>query len=78
MHDYPVLTVKDTLSLPQFLSGLAQWTQGLPVDPAQWDFGGLKRQSDGSFQDGELVDLLRIGTENVAGKSFRRVRQSFN
>jgi hypothetical protein len=42
--------------------------QGLPTDPGQWEFGGLKRQSDGSFQDGDLVDLLRIGTKNVAGK----------
>jgi hypothetical protein len=58
------------LSLPQFLSGLAQWAQGQPVDPSKWQFGELKRQSDGSFQDAELVDLLRIGTENVAGKSL--------
>lgn len=55
------------LTLPNFLSGLAQWAQDLPVDPSQWEFGGLKRQFDGAFQDAELVDLLRIGTENVAG-----------
>jgi linoleate 10R-lipoxygenase len=55
--------------LPQFLSGIAEWSQGLLKDPAQWEFGGLKRQSDGGFQDGELVNLLQVGTENVAGKS---------
>lgn len=55
--------------MPQFLSGIAQWSQGLPKDPAQWEFGGLKRQFDGGFQDGELVNLLQVATENVAGKS---------
>ncbi|KAG0652625.1 9,12-octadecadienoate 8-hydroperoxide 8R-isomerase [Hyphodiscus hymeniophilus] len=55
------------LKLPQFLAGLATWAQGLPADPAQYVFGGLKRQSDGSFEDSELVELLRSGTENVAG-----------
>jgi len=55
------------LTLPQFLGGLAKWAQGLPVDPAQFVFGGLKRQADGSFQDGDLVHLLQVGTENVAG-----------
>jgi len=59
---------KDKLTLPQFLSGLAKWAQGLPKDPAQWEIGDLKRQSDGAFQDGELVELLRVATENVAGK----------
>lgn len=59
---------KDKLTLPQFLSGLAKWAQGLPGDPAQWEFGGMKRQSDGTFQDSELVELLRVATENVAGK----------
>jgi linoleate 10R-lipoxygenase len=59
---------EDKLTLPQFLSGLAKWAQNLPEDPAQWELGDMKRQSDGAFQDGELVELLRVATENVAGK----------
>jgi linoleate 10R-lipoxygenase len=59
---------EDKLTLPQFLSGLAKWAQGLPKDPARWEFGDIKRQSDGAFQDGDLVELLQVATENTAGK----------
>jgi linoleate 10R-lipoxygenase len=60
--------LKDKLTLQKFLSGIAKWAAGLPKDPGEWEFGGLKRQSDGSFQDGELVELLTVATENVSGK----------
>jgi linoleate 10R-lipoxygenase len=65
--------LKDKLTLQKFLSGLAKWAAGLPKDPGEWEFGGLKRQSDGSFQDGELVELLTVATENVAGKFLYNV-----
>jgi linoleate 10R-lipoxygenase len=65
---------QDKLTLPQFLSGLGKWARGLPEDPAQWEFGNMKRQSDGAFQDGELVELLRVATENVAGKFISNAR----
>lgn len=41
--------------------------QTVPKDPGQWTFGDLTRGEDGSFQDVDLVQLLKAGTDNVAG-----------
>jgi hypothetical protein len=51
----------------QFLGKLQNWAKAQSEDPGQWAFGSLKRQGDGSFQDRDLVNLLRLGAENVAG-----------
>ncbi|KAJ5670081.1 uncharacterized protein N7477_005444 [Penicillium maclennaniae] len=57
-----------TLSVNQFLNGIRQYFQDKePGEPETWTFGGLKRQDNGSFTDGELVSLLSQGCENVAG-----------
>ena len=55
------------ISLPELLAGLGKWTKVLPKDPMQRDFGGLKRKEDGSFDDGELVNMLADAIEDVSG-----------
>ncbi|GIC94665.1 peroxidase/cytochrome P450 family protein [Aspergillus udagawae] len=57
-----------TLSVNRFLEGLRKYFENnVPGEPATWTFGGLERQQDGRFADGELVRLLSEGCENVAG-----------
>ncbi|GFF88042.1 psi-producing oxygenase A [Aspergillus udagawae] len=57
-----------TLSVNRFLEGLRKYFENnVPGEPATWTFGGLERQQDGRFADGELVGLLSEGCENVAG-----------
>lgn len=43
------------------------FAEKVPKDPSKWEFEGLKRQSDGSFIDKDLVDLLTTATDTVAG-----------
>jgi linoleate 10R-lipoxygenase len=50
-----------------FLGGIRQWLSRQPDDPRRWTFGDLKRQGDGSFRDSDLVELLQLASENVAG-----------
>lgn len=58
----------DSLSTEEFLNGLKNWFHDhVPKDPAQWTFGNLKRQDDGSFTDEALVGLLTTATDTVAG-----------
>lgn len=57
-----------TLSTAEFLGQIKTWFHTkVPKDPAAWSFGGLKRKEDGGFDDGALVDLLKQGTETIAG-----------
>ncbi|KAB2572892.1 Psi-producing oxygenase A [Lasiodiplodia theobromae] len=57
-----------TLDTADFRAGLYKWfQQTVPKDPGQWTFGDLTRGEDGSFQDVDLVQLLKAGTDNVAG-----------
>lgn len=56
-----------TLPLVEFLTGLRQWSKGINQDPGQRTFGGLKRTSNGSFEDAALVSLLQESTDDVAG-----------
>jgi hypothetical protein len=43
------------------------WTKDVPQDPETWTFGGLERNSDGSFPDAKLVEIVQEATESVAG-----------
>ncbi|KAF9885228.1 hypothetical protein FE257_000588 [Aspergillus nanangensis] len=60
---------KDPATLPvgEFLQGLGKWSNSIDPEPSRREFGGLKRQPDGSFKDSDLVNLLLDGTEHVAG-----------
>ncbi|KAI1880063.1 hypothetical protein JX265_001684 [Neoarthrinium moseri] len=58
----------DTLSTKEYLGKLRDWFHNnIPRDPAAWTFGSLKRTEDGGFNDEELVELIKLGTETVAG-----------
>ena len=55
------------VSLPELLKGLGKWEAEMPKDPLQRPFAGLQRKEDGSFDDGELVEILVDAIEDVAG-----------
>lgn len=55
------------LSMTDFFTGLGRWMATQPSDPAQWPVGTLQRTANGSFPNADLVDLLTIATDNVAG-----------
>jgi hypothetical protein len=57
----------DDLSIDTFLQGIRMWTKDVPQDPETWTFGGLERNSDGSFPDAKLVEIVQNATESVAG-----------
>jgi hypothetical protein len=60
----------------QFLGGLKGWIDSVPEDPAKWEFGGKKRTADGSFSDGDLVNLITTATKNAGGKYVRPVPEN--
>lgn len=57
-----------TLSLPQLSKGLRAWAAKIHPDPGKRTFADLERTKDGNFEDAALVELLREGTDDVAGK----------
>lgn len=57
----------DELPIDAFLQGIRRWTKNIPQDPEKWTFGGLERNSNGSFPDDKLVEIVQDATESVAG-----------
>lgn len=57
----------DDLPIDTFLQGIRKWTKAIPQDPEKWTFGGLERNSNGSFPDDQLVEIVQDATESVAG-----------
>lgn len=55
------------ISLPRMLQGIAKFEQGIPEDPSERTFAGLVRQQDGTFNDEDLVRILKEGIEDPAG-----------
>lgn len=55
------------LSLPEFIHGLVGWERTLADDPGERTFAGLKRNADGKFDDGDLVEILCDSIEDCAG-----------
>lgn len=58
----------EDLSLPELVGGLGKWQAGIPDDPAERTFAGLQRKPDGTFDDGELMNIMTEAIEEVAGK----------
>ncbi|KAL4993029.1 hypothetical protein BDV10DRAFT_200064 [Aspergillus recurvatus] len=54
-------------TVEQLIQGMRRSAGKLDKDPAKRTFGGLKRQSDGTFRNAELVDILTRAIEEVAG-----------
>jgi hypothetical protein len=56
-----------TVTQAEMIAAIKKWGHGIPQDPAEWTFGGLKRNAQGSFEDADLVDIISKTTEDVAG-----------
>ncbi|KAF8540122.1 heme peroxidase, partial [Trichophaea hybrida] len=62
--------VSDThkLTMPQLMEGLAIFEKHVSEKPPhERTFGGMKRQADGSFDDADLVKILKESIEDPAG-----------
>ncbi|KAI5806988.1 heme peroxidase [Geopyxis carbonaria] len=57
----------DKLTLMQFIMGVRKWEAGIPTDPAERTFEGLRRTKTGAFDDNDLVKILTESIEDPAG-----------
>lgn len=66
---YKELFGKDAheVSLPDLLQGLGQWEHSLDKDPQKRPFANLKRQSNGTYNDDDLVKIMTEAIEDTAG-----------
>jgi hypothetical protein len=55
------------VSMPELLKGLSMWEHSLDKDPQKRPFSHLKRDSEGKFDDNDLVHILTDAIEDVAG-----------
>lgn len=68
MQEYGLISA-GSMSVDDFRTGFASWiSKNINTnEPNTWVFDNLKRQSDGSFADKDLMKLLKEATDNVAG-----------
>jgi hypothetical protein len=59
-----------TISVDEFKRGLYKWVKTMDKDPSKREWGGLKRDSNGKFNDEELIKELVACTEDCAGITF--------
>ena len=52
----------------ELLAGLGKWNAGLDKDPHKRPFAGLQRDSEGRYNDDELVKILSDSIEDCAGQ----------
>lgn len=55
------------LSLQDFITGVVKFERGICNDPSKREFSGLKRKTDGRFDDEALVRILEAAVEDQAG-----------
>lgn len=63
----PESTDPHKVGMNDFMKAVGKWEGGIPDDPVERTFGGLDRQSNGSFKDDDLVKILTESIEDVAG-----------
>ena len=63
------------ISMGELLQGLQKLEESLDEDPQKREFAGLKRKADGSYDDGELAEILTSSIEDCAGNYSRIVRR---
>ncbi|KAF2152176.1 heme peroxidase [Myriangium duriaei CBS 260.36] len=56
-----------TMTQQDLQTGFARWGRSVDQDPAKWEFGPLKRNAEGGFDDAALVTVLADTIEDVAG-----------
>lgn len=57
----------EQLTPQEFMQGLINYERSIEKDPSKREFGGLKRNQDGRFNDAELVQILKDSIEDPAG-----------
>lgn len=55
------------LSSEQFFAGLIKWMMAIPDDPLKRTLNDLVRNEDGSYNDGDLMAILRGAIDDPAG-----------
>ena len=58
----------EEMTLQDSMRAFGAFEAQIPKDPSKREFGGIKRQEDGKFQDEDLVKILKEGMEDPAGK----------
>jgi linoleate 10R-lipoxygenase len=58
----------DQVSMPELLVGLHKYETSMEKDPSKRTFANLQRQKDGTFKDGDLVEILAQAVEETAGE----------
>lgn len=53
--------------MPVLLEGIVKFEQSIDPEPSKRTFGGLSRTKDGTFDDAELVKILKESIEDPAG-----------
>ncbi|CAO2655875.1 Nn.00g046780.m01.CDS01 [Neocucurbitaria sp. VM-36] len=56
----------EDLTLEEVRAGMSKFTAQCPTDPGQRTFGNLHRDTEGYFEDADLVRILTEATEDVA------------
>ncbi|KAI1417225.1 linoleate diol synthase precursor [Hypoxylon sp. FL1857] len=54
-------------SVDEVMRALARYRQSIPYNPEEREFGDLRRGSDGTYSDDDLVDILTASIEDIAG-----------
>ncbi|PYH67779.1 peroxidase/cytochrome P450 family protein [Aspergillus vadensis CBS 113365] len=57
----------EQLTPQEFMQGLITYERSIEKDPSKREFGGLKRNQSGRFNDAELVQILKDSMEDPAG-----------
>jgi hypothetical protein len=55
------------LNPQELLQGLLRHEQSIDPDPSKREFGNLKRGTNGKFEDGDLVRIMKESIEDPAG-----------
>jgi hypothetical protein len=61
-------------SLPKMLEALVKFEASISEDPSTRVFGGLLRKSDGTFNDEDLVKILKESIEDPAGMALQNAQ----
>lgn len=64
---FPDQKTDKPLNPQDLLQGLLRYEQSIHEDPSKREFGGLKRGSDGKFDDADLVRVMKESIEDPAG-----------
>ena len=57
----------DKMTPETLIKGLYEYERSIPEEPKQRNFGRLKRNSRGKFDDAEMVKILKESMEDPAG-----------